>query len=198
MSINLKNYNVSTLVIIVGLCWSASSHALSFFWGYGFLQGVGPTTVVLALLFVCDKWLWRVPLLRWLLVKIPDLNGIYSGYVTHSYGGAAQHMGCTLEIQQTASHIRISATFEGADGIKTKSVSREALFSKDKLGNYELMFFYENTGSQRSDNSLEQHYGFNLLEVQNDHGKAKLSGMYFTNRNPQTRGEISVTREEMP
>ena len=196
MSINFRYYNTLLLVSLVGILWILSYWVLSWFWNYGFLQGIAPITLIFTLLLIYDRWLWKYPMLS-LLVRVPNLNGKYTGSVKYSLNGRNQFKACTLEIQQNASHIKVRCTFGDSDDTRTKSDSKEALFTRDELGNYKLLFFYENLGNQQNSGDLDYHCGFNVLDIKRENGGVELDGFYFTNRNPQTKGTLAVVRKEI-
>ena len=196
VNINFRNYRATLLISLIGILWSLSSWVLSYLWNYGFLQGTAPTAIVLSLLYIYDQYLWKYPVFS-LLVKIPNLNGKYNGTVSYHYEGKEQSKNCSLEIQQTASHIKVTSTFEkqGKSENRTTSESKEALFSQDEFDNHNLLFYYSNKGSCKAGDTLDQHDGFNRLEVKEAKNKIILDGYYFTNRNPQTKGKIEVTKQ---
>ena len=195
MNINFRYYNTYLLISVVVILWGAISGMLSWFWNYGLLQGVAPITLIFAFLFVYDKWLWKYPILG-LLVRVPNITGEYTGSVEYSLDGRKQSKACALEIRQSASHIKVRCTFGCPGDTQTTSDSKEALFTEDELGGYKLLFYYENYGSQLKRDILDPHYGFNILDVKRVNGEIRLEGIYFTNRNPQTRGNLTVVRKE--
>ena len=170
---------------------------LSFVWQYGLLQGIPPTLLVATLLGFYDKWLWKFPVLN-LLVRIPNLNGEYEGTVEYHWDGENQNKRCNLQIQQTASFIKIKCFFEREGENETSSESKKTFFDTDEMGNYSLYFYYGNKGSCKDGDTLDQHEGMTILEVTKKDKDIKLEGYYFTNRNPQTKGRIKVSKIILP
>ena len=72
-------------------------------------------------------------------------------------------------------------------------MSSEAFIKTDPAGDKHLYFYYHNRGSNESGDTLDPHDGMNVLEIHENSDDIRLSGYYFTNRNPQTKGSMSVT-----
>jgi SMODS-associating 2TM, beta-strand rich effector domain len=195
MQIKFTYYKAQLLVPVIGLLWALSSWALSGVWGYGFLQGVGPTAIVMLFLTIYDKWLWNLPVFS-LLNTIPDLNGIYHGEISYRFKDIPGSKSCQLEIKQTCSNIRVKTSFVKDGENNTLSVSTEAFIKTDEAGDQHLYFYYRNRGSCQSGDTLDQHDGMNVLEIVKDSGAIYLEGYYFTNRNPQTKGCLKAQKME--
>ena len=191
---NLSNYKPYYLVSFVVLIWAPSNWMLSHLWDYDLAQGLGPIAVVIAVLLAYDKWLWKLPVFN-LMIKVPDLNGRYSGRVSYKFDGQNSSKSCEFVIQQTASDIKVTGTFNKGAKDETSSESKEALFTRDEVGNYSLLFYYQNEGSSKGCDSLNQHDGLTKLKIGIDESnKVVLDGYYFTNRSPQTKGCIKLSQ----
>ena len=166
----------------------------SLLWEYEFLQELAPGTLVMSILCAYDKWLWKFPILRF-LVKIPDISGQYSGEIKYHRDNQDQSKSCCLKIQQTASQIKVKCSFDRQKENSTFSESKEALLIQDDLGNHSLLYYYYNEGSYKAGDTLDQHDGLTRLNISSAHKKIELEGYYFTRRNPQTKGRIKVTKE---
>lgn len=193
MQIKFTYYKPQALIPVIGLLWAAASWALSKFWGYGFLQGIGPTALVMIFLTVYDKWLWKYPVFN-LLNTLPDLNGKYEGEIAYHWDGQNGTKACTLKIKQNCSTIKVKSVFSKDDENDTSSVSTEAFVKTDDSGDQHLFFYYHNPGSCKDGDTLDPHDGMNVLEILKDKNVTKLKGYYFTNRNPQTKGCMEVTK----
>ena len=188
-------YKPQLLVPIIGLLWSVSSWGLSMIWGYGILQGTGPSAIVMLFLAVYEKWLWKFPILKF-GNTMPNLNGKYSGKLSFHWNDTNKTKSCEIEIKQTCSNIKVKSVFKKDNENSTQSVSTEAFIKTDEAGDQHLYFYYHNIGSCKHGDTLNQHDGMNVLEIINEGNKIILKGYYFTNRNPQTKGCIEVTRIE--
>lgn len=187
MQIKFTNYKPQALIPTIGLLWAVSSWGLSKLWGYGFLQGIGPTALVMGFLTFYDKYLWKLPVLE-LINTIPDLNGIYAGEIAYHYNGQDGTKSCRLEIKQTCSMIKVKTIFSKDGENDTQSVSTEAFIKADEAGDQRLYFYYHNAGSCKNGDTLDTHDGMNVLEILKENKMVKLKGYYFTSRNPQTKG----------
>lgn len=149
------------------------------------------------LLWIYDNWLWRFPAFN-CLVKIPNLNGGYEGEIEYHWNGVDQTKSCELQIQQTASFIKVKCSFEKEGENKTFSESKKAFFDTDEMGNCSLYFYYQNRGSGKGGDMLDQHDGMTVLQVTRKDKDIKLEGDYFTNRTTQTKGRIKVSKIILP
>ena len=84
MQIKFTYYKPQALIPLIGFLWAVSSWTLSKLWGYGLLEGIGPTAVVIFFLAFYDKFLWKLPLLKQ-INNIPNLNGTYEGEISYHY-----------------------------------------------------------------------------------------------------------------
>jgi hypothetical protein len=193
MQIKFTNYKPQALIPVIGLLWAFSSWMLSKLWGYGFLQGIGPTAIVMGFLTLYDKWLWKLPVLQ-LINTVPDLNGVYEGVIAYNYNGQDGTKSCKLEIKQTCSIIKVKSIFNKDGENDTQSVSTEAFIKTDEAGDQHLYFYYHNLGSCKNGDTLDPHDGMNVFEIIKTQGSIILKGYYFTNRNPQTKGCMKVTQ----
>ena len=146
MQIKFTYYKPKALITTIGLLWPILSWALSKLWGYGFLQGIGPSVIVMGLLTLYDKYLWKLPVLN-LLNNVPNLNGIYEGKIAYHYNEQDNTKSCRLEIKQTCSSIKVKSIFNKDGENDTQSVSREAFIKTDDVGDQHLYFYYHNQGS---------------------------------------------------
>ena len=132
-----------------------------------------------------------------LLVKVPDLNGVYNGQIEYSWNNSNQIKKCTLTIKQTASHTKVRCSFYGGGENKTESESVWVDFIRDGVGDDTLIYYYKNSGSQKSGDTLNQHDGFSSLRVDRGKDHIILEGSYFTNRDPHpTKGILKVIKHK--
>lgn len=193
MQLNFTNYKPNLLVTAIGILWALSSWALSNLWGYGLLQGIGPSVLVIGILAFYNKYLWKLPIMNW-MNTIPNLNGIYEGNIFYHYDGQDGTKACKLQIKQTCSMIKVKTIFSKEGESDTQSDSTEAFIKIDEAGDQHLYYYYQNRGSCKNGDTLNPHDGMNVLEVRKSGKEIKLEGYYFTNRNPQTKGCMKVTK----
>lgn len=193
MQIKLAYYKPQILFSALASLWAISSWALAKLWGYGLLQGTGPIVVIMFFLTLYDRWLWKWPILK-LMNTVSDLNGNYEGEIDFYWNGQDMKKGCSMEIKQTCSNIKVKAIFNKEGENNTQSVSTEAFIKTDEAGDQHLFFYYHNRGSCKDGDTLDPHDGLNVLEILCKKKVITLKGYYFTNRNPQTKGRMEVTR----
>lgn len=193
MQINFANYKPGLLVTTIGMLWAVSSWALSNLWGYGLLQGIGPSVIVMGTLVLYDKYLWKLPVMNW-MNTIPNLNGIYEGNIFYHHNGQNSTKACKLQIKQTCSMIKVKTIFSKEEENDTHSVSTESFIKTDEAGDQHLYYYYRNEGSCQNGDTLNPHDGMNILEIRQSGEEIKLEGHYFTNRDPQTKGSMKVTK----
>lgn len=159
---------------------------------------------------IFDKWLWKTapfyPLLqfcsKWLdnLLSTPILDGRWEGYFIRDYERSTFDLdgnngdNCknkhpfVLEITQTFSSITCQ-TFS-THSRSTADLS-EILFD-DRANTFCVHFHWKCTqnNTQFEKDSFEGYTTLNLVEVE----QSKLVGKYFTDRDPQTKGEIVLVK----
>lgn len=152
------------------------------------------TGLVLIILGLYDKYLWKIPFLDY-LVDVPNLNGRYEGKMYYEFNNVPGAAECVIEVVQSASKIKICTFIRNNQGEITESSSIAESIVKDDSGFYTVYFFYHNGGT-KSSRALDAHEGANLLKVieakHGNNGKTKLKGHYFTNRLIQTKGIIEA------
>ncbi|MCK5580475.1 MAG: hypothetical protein KAJ18_04300 [Candidatus Omnitrophica bacterium] len=193
MQIKFTYYKPQVLIPGIGLLWAFSSWILAKFWGYGFLQGIGPTAIVMCFLSIYDKILWKYPVLN-LMTTIPNLNGHYEGNISFYWNEENRTKASKMEIKQTCSNIKVTTIFSKENENSTQSVSTEAFIKTDEVGDQYLYFYYHNRGSCKDGDTLDPHDGMNVLKIMKNNNSITLPGYYFTNRNPQTKGCIEVSK----
>lgn len=155
---------------------------------------LGPTTCTGLLWGWYECKLWRLPFFS-CLNTTPDIAGTYCGEIRFRFSGQSEQVKkCKLQIKQTCSRIKVECVFNREGEANTKSRSRVASILTDELGDHQLYFYYHNRGSCMSHDTLNAHDGMNVLDIVNENGSIRLEGYYFTNRDPQTKGCITVTR----
>jgi len=193
VKINLKYYRSGLLIPLIGVLWIGTSWVLSKFWGYGLLQGLGPTSIIIFFLWIYDKYLWKCPVLK-LLITAPNISGRYSGILETTWQKEIKRVRCITTVKQTASTIKIQCEFIKDDENNTESISKEAFISFDEVGDPSLYFYYQNQGSCLNNDTLNQHDGMNVLKIIKNKKQIQLKGYYFTNRDPQTQGKITLNK----
>ena len=173
---------ISAIVVLVGLHSYVSSLIKSLpIW----VPSITITTFITVIFLLYDKLCWKkVPF----LLNIRDISGRYEGKLTTSYQ-QEKEIDIAIEISQSSSHIYIRQF--NHDGLQnTKSFSVNENIERRKDGSIKISFAYKNEGVQSSA-KYDEHSGFCVLTCTIN--KKKISGYYFTNRNPPTKGDIEVS-----
>jgi hypothetical protein len=193
---SLKHYRATPLIIFILML------ATTIDWLFGkiaphlhdhIIRAPSNAAIIGLILTAYDKWLWKLKVLG-LLVTVPNLNGRYRGSLMSSYDGNSVEKECVIEIFQTASKTTIYLFAKNQQKEQSYSKSVSDVIHDNEDNQHQLLFRYYNYGSD--DKKLNGHEGFNQLKVdRKKDGTIKLKGHYFTNREPQTRGKISVKFE---
>ncbi len=196
---NFKYYKTAPLITIILMLAGAIDYILQKLIvpfltdnGIDFLRAPGNAAIIASIFILYDHFLWKVPIFN-LLIKVPNMNGRYTGKIKYEFINKSFEKPCMVEIAQTASKIKIHSYFEKDNDEKTCSISIVEDIQKAEDGFFDIYLFYQNHGSKK-DGKLDSHEGANKLRYfpSRKNKKSKLTGHYFTNRNIQTRGEIEV------
>lgn len=184
------------LFIVLWFVSSAVALALGFLAEY-FRDSWGiPTTGVSAIgvfggfWWLFDHWLWKLPVLRRVLL-VPDLNGTWKcvgktvsqGSETVDYKWEA-----TVTISQSWSKMLIRLETKSSG-----SMSLAASVYHDGDGRYRLIYPYAND-PRPSEEELKHHNGLTLLLFDREIKTA--DGRYFTDGSRRTAGEMRLERVE--
>ena len=136
-----------------------------------------------------DNYLWKTKLMK-KIHKIPDFNHIWDGSFESSkvdeYGN--NYTGsCKMEIKQTWTKIHIISHFN-----QSTSYSDDATIKTNCTTGIELKFTYENKAEKTANKNMKAHGGTNIL-IYNE-ADNELVGNYYTDKNRETNGFISVSR----
>lgn len=152
----------------IPLPWWIESPSVLFFYGFIFI--------------VFDKWAWKI-FAKIGLIKTPQLNGKWKGYLKSSFDEHATEVKATLTIYQTWTRIRISSATEHSSSYsETASIVLNA-----PEGNY-LSYQYINEPKADAANKLGIHRGTTRLFF--NEKENTLYGEYFSGRGRQNYGSI--------
>src|SRR5437588_2878278 len=149
----------------------------------------GPSSLAFhgALYALSDKHLWRSRLTRDLgLVKTPNLNGYWRGYLTSSFDHHTKRYDVIVQILQTWTQISVLLS-------TTTSVSRScvAVVQVSDPEGVALVYQYENEPLPDAETTMHMHYGTAMLRMSTGRG---LIGSYYAGRDRGTFGQISCRR----
>lgn len=141
---------------------------------------------------VFDHFLWKQRVINQ-LINIPNLKGVWKGTGYSSYEGNNKQIEYSMElkISQTFTKMECHAVFENSDSYgNSYSVSCCNFQQQSCL----LSFAYGNDAgsiSLKVDSWEESHFGYNIIQVVGN----SMSGRYFTNRSPQTKGYFELEKQ---
>lgn len=137
---------------------------------------------------IFNKYLWRWRILRTMgVVRIPDLNGTWNGYVASSFDEHATKHDATFKIFQNWT--RISIILE-TNYSKSSSLIA-AIITEDPNGTV-LSYEYLNEPMPNAKHTMHTHRGTARLTMQ-PNGKV-LEGEYYTGRDRQNFGVLGFER----
>ncbi|MCG8784421.1 hypothetical protein G1K66_01245 [Tenacibaculum finnmarkense] len=129
------------------------------------------------------------------LFWVKDISGRYKGEITYNHyiTGLEEKKDCFLEIEQSVSKISVNTYFDfkySKTSEETKSKSIVTSIVSDDFENQELVFTYSNLGKPLK--GLQESKGTNILSIIECDNNLVLKGSYYTDKEPQTKGEIKV------
>lgn len=155
------------------LPWWVESPSVLFFYG------------LLYIFF--DKWIWEY-FRRVGIIKTPNLNGKWNGYLKTSFDDHTSKIKATLKIFQTWTKIKVILTTE-----QSSSYSEVAsLVIETPEGKY-LSYQYLNEPKSNALQTMSIHRG--TVRVLFDEKKNALSGEYYSGRGRQNFGSLYFKRE---
>lgn len=186
----LKYYKSSFLVFLIGVLLFVVMAAKDY-WSLS-LSIFG---IVSTLLVLITTYLWKYKAFLWLF-WIDDFSGRYEGILRYQFinesgvlqKGALKHVKL---INQNGSRISICSFTIRDNGDKSSLSENKGMFvekTKDE-NHYRLIYSYLNDGSLEQ--GFPPHYGTEVIKfIKNGQNEKMLTGGYYTNRTPQTRGEF--------
>jgi len=138
-----------------------------------------------------DKRLWRMPLLRRMgVVRLPDLNGNYSGrlYSSHDRAEGMSHE-CFLAIKQSWTQISIRGEFG-----ESRSYNSISGISVVDTNVPRLTYEYINEPREGAPPTMHVHPGTVWFDIHIGGDAISLIGEYYTGRDRRNTGSIEVAR----
>ncbi|WP_075603787.1 Cap15 family cyclic dinucleotide receptor domain-containing protein [Saccharicrinis aurantiacus] len=145
------------------------------------------------LLVLISKYLWKIKPFKWLF-WVDDFSGRYEGILRFQYineqgksqYGERKHV---KVISQNGSRISIASFTFCEDGTKSSPSYNKGLFVEptEDGHHFQLSYSYLNEGNAQI--GFHSHFGTDVLKFIRKGNSKELSGYYYTNRNPQTRGD---------
>ena len=137
---------------------------------------------------VFDKYSWKSSILYSTgLVKIPNLNGIWKGYISSSFNSHGAKQDATIEICQSWTSISINLK---TDDSQSHSLTT-AILTEDQNA---IMITYEylNEPKYNAQNTMHTHRGTCRFTLSSN--RQELEGKYYTGRDRQNFGVLGFKR----
>ncbi len=146
------------------------------------------------LYYIFNRWLWRLPILRWLdLVKIPDLNGTWDGYLKSSWNNHQTPFDATLTIEQTWTSVRVRQRRQGS----SSSYSEAGTFLVNAGEGKRLSYEYRNDPVPGQVDTMASHRGTAVLVLEETTPR-KLEGTYYTSHGRKNTGSMHFWQDSRP
>ncbi len=184
----LKYFKPNVLVGLV-LITGVAIYLLKTNWGFS----IAVISTITAVLGVVATKLWRFKLFNWMF-WVDDLSGRYEGYLKYRFvlngelkTGQLKHIKL---IRQNGYKISVTSFTLKNDGSLSSPSENRGMFVNmtNDSSHFRLVYHYLNEGS--TEQGFMPHYGTEVLKVISQNGKKRLSGRYYTEREPQTKGEF--------
>lgn len=201
MKINDDNYKQLSIFILLLVSFSTVlAYGISSLFEYFqiqipfFIEVPISAPAIFGLCFLLfDRYLWKAPNFHHFFKKTgiiisDNLNGKWVGVVKSSYDNFVKDIAAELVIQQTATQITIRAKFN-----ESKSISVHESFGRNEIDNcVSLYYFFRNHPNSDAVETMAMHEGSAILSY--DPETDKLEGHYYSGRNRNNHGTISVKR----
>ncbi|MCG8838930.1 hypothetical protein G1K37_11285 [Tenacibaculum dicentrarchi] len=155
------------------------------------------SSLIILTLILINKVGLKTPVLKHLF-WVENISGRYEGKIKYKHfeTGLEEEKPCAVEIEQSASKISIQTYFDfkySKSSEETKSESIVTSIVSDDFENKKLVFTYHNSGNILKD--LQPSNGTNILSIIERDNNLFLEGLYYTDKKPQTKGEMKVKFE---
>ncbi len=197
MNINNDNYRQFTyfILILIGIS-VVISYGISILLNQNHITvpfyvdlPISTIAVYSILFWIFNNYLWKLSFFQKIgIVIADDLNGKWSGIAKSSYDKFKSDIKTELEIEQTATRIKICGTFK-----ESKSVSIHENFSRSEIDNkVALFYFFRNEPNYDAAETMSIHEG--SVKLIHDDIKDTLTGYYYSGRDRNNHGTIEVKR----
>jgi len=162
----------------------------SIFSIYSLILSGMPLAVFYIVFAIFNQWIWKW---KWInnLINVPDLNGIYKGYLKSSFDNFSKNYEFELKISQNFDNIEIFLEMK-ADSSKSYSISAYL----EKRNNETIVVYnYQNEPLDKTCPTLTEHKGTAILMF--DLGNKSFRGSYYTDKRPINEKEHRCNFGEM-
>ncbi len=144
------------------------------------------------LYWVFDRYLWKLGWMRSIsLVRVPDLNGKWSGEVHSSFSQLPTQINVNVEICQTWTALLVKMD----SGVSHSKSVMGAIFVGDD-GSSTLTYEYSNEPRALALDTMHAHRGTAYLVLKKHDNRELLEGDYYAGRDRQNVGQITLERRQ--
>jgi hypothetical protein len=168
----------------------------TLFPSYGILEGWVPSFgIVMSILFVVfNQWLWRRSVLRRLgIVKVPDLNGTWTGTGKTNRPDSEEVEEFEVDVMIKQRWRSISIEFETED---SRSRSLGATILTNEGATPTLTYEYLSEPKTTAPETMNMHRGTTTLDYRERDGEIVLEGDYYTGQGRKTYGHLKLLRSD--
>lgn len=186
-----KYYKSSVLPILIGILLFVVLSAKEYW-----QLSISIFGIVSAIMVAISTYLWKYKPFIWLF-NVDDFSGRYEGILKYQYRdesgqiikGELKHIKL---INQNGSRIMVSSFTIKADSLKSSLSVNKGMYVErtEDEQHFRLIYSYLNKGS--TEEGFQPHYGTDNIKFIKKEDEKLLIGNYYTNRDPQTMGEIEL------
>lgn len=150
------------------------------------------STISFIIIYIFNKWIWKIPFLYPYIISTPNLQGTWKGYIKSSWANPDTDE----TIPQIEAYLAITQTFSSIQArLMTTESSSDLIIGKlyqntQEMSVISIVGIYHNTSKILRRESNPMHYGSIIIQVQGN-SDFTLEGEYWTDR--FTKGEIQFT-----
>lgn len=188
-------YTIIILSLIYGTILHLTSDFINGFLTKPYIHYPTVSALIVFTLLSIDKYGIHTKLLK-KIFWVKDISGRYEGEIKYKHfkTGIEEYKPCFLEIEQSASKISIQTYFDFKySQTSEKTISKSivtSIVTDDDFNNQKLVFTYQNSGNTLK--GLQPSNGTNILSIVKRDSNLFLEGIYYTDKEPQTKGEMKV------
>jgi len=183
----LKYFKPNVLIVLI-VFTTIGLLAIKIHWGI-------PLAIValnMALVKIISTRLWSKRWINWMF-WVDDLSGRYEGTIKYQYETKGEVITGTIKhikiIAQSGFKLQVTSFTQMEDGTESSPSTNIGMHIQKTQDDqhFELIYNYLNSGNTII--GFQPHYGTDHLKIISDQkGDIRISGNYFTDRDPQTRG----------
>lgn len=149
-------------------------------------------TVITFAVLIFDRWLWRAPIIRWIVIRlgVPIVHGTWKGKLNYDADadGKSGSVDFYLRIKQTFSSVTLCGFVSTSE-----SYALAASIEKTKTATPQLVYMYRSEAPHGKRTNNRPHDGASVLKLIGAPVRS-IEGSYFTER-PGGSGQIVLTRK---